>query len=589
MKKITLLCIAVMTFAFSFQAKAQCDYTIELTDAWGDGWNGVSNMDVLVNGAVVLDDIGLAGGSIGSFTFTVNDGDDVTTIFNAAATSGSPDWAQECGFRILDALGNEVFITNYDDFGGPPADVTTGTITASCPACSVPDVSYNVVSNCPVDNGFSIEVVINDIGTASGVTITDDQGTAASAGLSAGTYTYGSYLNATQVVITVTNDSDGTCATSSASLTFGTDCPPVNDDFANALPIACDDNVTGSTVLATLDEATAPGGGGADVDAPNVWYSFDSAVEGAGDITLDLCPSTYDTSLLVYTGTSGNLTFVAGNDDNNAACGGCCQSNLTFQANGTDTYFISIEGYNAGNVGDYDLTVTCVAPTPPPANDLCGNAEPLALTVTTTGTTVGATQTGTQEQPTCDPFGVIADVWYSVDLTLSSNDLNIITAITDTSDQANVAVYPSCVADEASSLGCSEGNGGETLTINALPAGTYFIRVWSDGNAPAPPSSGVERTEGGFTITVDATLSVNSFENANAFTYYPNPVNNELQLRAQKDIQDVAVYNMLGQEVIRTAPNAVESTVDMNGLSQGAYFVQVTIDGVTETVRVVKR
>ncbi|OUS00713.1 hypothetical protein A9Q86_08100 [Flavobacteriales bacterium 33_180_T64] len=590
MKKITFILLAVMTFVFSFSAKAQCDYTIQLSDSWGDGWNGASSVEVLVEGAVVLtlgnSDFG-AGTDSALFTFTVNAGDDVTTVFNVAAADGAPDYAAECGYRIFDALSAEVANVNYG-LAGPPANITTGTITATCPACSVPSSTYNVVSNCPVDDGFSIEVVIADIGTASGVTITDDQGTPASAGLTAGTYSFGSYLNATDVVITVTNDDDGACTTSSSTLTFAAVCPPLNDDFANALPALCGGNYTGDTTNATLDEGTADGGGGADVDAPNVWYSYDSAAEGAGDITLNLCPSAYDTSLLVYTGTSGALTFVAGNDDNNAACGGCCQSSLTFTANGTDTYYIAIEGYNAGSVGVYDMTVTCVAATPPPANDVCASAEALALTVTTAGTTVGATQTGSQEQPTCDLFGVIADVWYSVTVSGGLNDLNIVTVITGDSDQANVAVYTSCSGLQADQLGCSDANGGETLTVTGLVDGTYYVRVWSDGNAPAPPTSS-DRTEGTFNITADATLSVNSLENENAFTYFPNPVKNELQLNAQKEIQNVIVYNMLGQQVVKMTPNTVETAIDMNGLSQGAYFVQVTIGGITETVRIVKK
>ena len=40
---------------------AQCNYTLELNDSYGDGWTG-NSMDVLVNGAVVLDDVTLSGG-----------------------------------------------------------------------------------------------------------------------------------------------------------------------------------------------------------------------------------------------------------------------------------------------------------------------------------------------------------------------------------------------------------------------------------------------------------------------------------------------------------------------------------------------
>ena len=39
-----------------------CDYRVDLYDSFGDGWNGCS-IDVLVDGAVVLDNITLASGS----------------------------------------------------------------------------------------------------------------------------------------------------------------------------------------------------------------------------------------------------------------------------------------------------------------------------------------------------------------------------------------------------------------------------------------------------------------------------------------------------------------------------------------------
>ena len=77
-------------------------------------------------------------------------------------------------------------------------------------------------------------------------------------------------------------------------------------------------------------------------------------------------------------------------------------------------------------------------------------------------------------------------------------------------------------------------------------------------------------------------------ETSALFTYYPNPVNNTLTLNAQKEISNVAVFNMLGQQVIRTAPNAVSNVVDMSNLQSGAYFVQVTIGQAIETVRVIK-
>lgn len=355
--------------------------------------------------------------------------------------------------------------------------------------------------------------------------------------------------------------------------------PPANDDFANAAAVVCDDVVAGSTSLATLDEDDAPDGGGADLDAPNTWYSYDSSSEGAADVTVSLCGSSYDTSILVYTGTSGNLTFVAGNDD---FCG--LQSETTFAADGTQTYYITVTGFSAASTGDYTLSVTCAATTPPPANDECANAEELSIGVQVSGTTVGATQNGGEEQPTCDLFGAIADVWYSV-TTTDVGDLTITTAITGTSDQANVAVYTACGGLQADQIACSDDNGGETVVINDIAAGTYYIRVWSDGAAPRQ----AQLTEGTFDITADFALSNDEFENPTAFSYYPNPVKNTLTLNAQNTIEQVVVFNMLGQEVLRAKPNGLDTELNMSDLTSGAYFVRVVIGDSTKTIRVIKQ
>ena len=73
------------------------------------------------------------------------------------------------------------------------------------------------------------------------------------------------------------------------------------------------------------------------------------------------------------------------------------------------------------------------------------------------------------------------------------------------------------------------------------------------------------------------------------FTYFPNPVNDVLTIKAQKAVEDITVYNMLGQVVKRQAPNTMNCTVDLSTMQSGAYFVQVSIDNTVETVRVLKK
>jgi hypothetical protein len=565
MKKITFLIFAVVLFAFSFKASAQCDYTLEMLDSWGDGWNG-GTMDVLVNGGVVLDDVTLADGTSGTLTFQVNPGDDVTTIFGPGGT-----FPGEITYNIRDVLDNIV------GSGDPVTDILTGTITAACPTCDVPDTSYAVVSNCPVDSNFTIDVTINGIGAAASVTISDDQGTGTQQVLAASvptTINYGAYANSTSVIITVTNDDDGACFVNSSVLTFDTVCPPANDDFANAQALNCNDNVTGSTSAATLDEDDAPDGFGADMDAPNVWFSYTGSGT-AEDITLDLCPSNYDTSLLIYTGTSGNLTLVSGNDDNGAICTSGTRSYLTFPSDGTTTYWIAVEGWNSTSTGDYDLTITCAsACTAAQANQDCANAIGIPVDGSTTAVD-NTCSTLNPIQPGCDSFQSIADVWYSFTAPISGEvDIN---RVLGTATAAHVAVYSGtcgALVDEW----CLAGVDG-VYSVSGLTGGnTYYLQVWNNGSE-----------EGTMNISLsDPTLSI-SAEEANSFEYFPNPVQNKLSINAHSNIEKVEVYNLLGQEVMRMAPNTIESEMDMSSLQTGSYFVKVTINNTIQTIRIIKK
>ncbi|MBC8756451.1 T9SS type A sorting domain-containing protein [Kordia sp. YSTF-M3] len=86
----------------------------------------------------------------------------------------------------------------------------------------------------------------------------------------------------------------------------------------------------------------------------------------------------------------------------------------------------------------------------------------------------------------------------------------------------------------------------------------------------------------------EAILGVEEFENATSLTYYPNPVENILTLNSLSKIQQVRIYNMLGQEVKLHAPNTKEAKIDLSNLQSGTYFAQVTIDDAFKTIRILK-
>jgi hypothetical protein len=69
---------------------------------------------------------------------------------------------------------------------------------------------------------------------------------------------------------------------------------------------------------------------------------------------------------------------------------------------------------------------------------------------------------------------------------------------------------------------------------------------------------------------------------------YPNPVKNTLTIEANSEIQRVAVYNILDQEVLKASPKSSSITLQTNELQKGVYMVTTEINGKLSTSKVVK-
>ena len=75
-------------------------------------------------------------------------------------------------------------------------------------------------------------------------------------------------------------------------------------------------------------------------------------------------------------------------------------------------------------------------------------------------------------------------------------------------------------------------------------------------------------------IQNDTTAGVEDFA-ANAVKMYPNPAKGFVNFTsASNEVLDVAVYDMLGKEVLRA--NAVQSQLNISNLNPGMYFVNMT-------------
>jgi hypothetical protein len=131
-----------------------CEYTISVTDSYGDGWNGAS-IELFANGNSIgsfTNTADAAGGEAQTTSFGINEGDVITSVW----TSGS--WDSETSYSIADSYGNVV--TSAED--GLPLD----DFTATC----IEDVDPTMTASVTVDGSsatFSFEIenfVVGDAG-----------------------------------------------------------------------------------------------------------------------------------------------------------------------------------------------------------------------------------------------------------------------------------------------------------------------------------------------------------------------------------------------------------------------------------------
>ncbi len=75
---------------------------------------------------------------------------------------------------------------------------------------------------------------------------------------------------------------------------------------------------------------------------------------------------------------------------------------------------------------------------------------------------------------------------------------------------------------------------------------------------------------------------------ADLFSVYPNPVQDILNIKSASNVDNVTVYDILGKVVLQEQPAKVSPSIDMSGLTSGAYLVKVTIGNASKTVKILK-
>ena len=153
-------------------------------------------------------------------------------------------------------------------------------------------------------------------------------------------------------------DDDGSCG----------ETDQVNDACAGALELSCGESLLmNNEECANVDDVPGCATSAPQTSTAGLWFTF----EGTGnEVTLTTClPGTnFDTYLSVYEGACGDLTCVAGNDDQSETTDFDDFCPVTFVASTVTlstaeftTYFVLVSGVY-GESGDFEIGLTCVLP-----------------------------------------------------------------------------------------------------------------------------------------------------------------------------------------------------------------------------------
>ncbi len=308
-----------------------------------------------------------------------------------------------------------------------------------------------------------------------------------------------------------------TCATNTRKFTVV--APPANDNCSGAIALTvnpdfnCGATTNGTTVAATQSAETAPTVNAAGTN-DDVWYTF-TATNNIHRITLsNVTGITTDMAMAVYSGNCGALVHVQSSDPDAMTLYGLVPG---------QNYKIRVYTYTATAGSTASFTICVGTPPPPPANDNCSGAIALTVNanyscaVTTSGTTVGATQS-TETAPTVSTAGVDDDVWYTFTAT-NTTQLISLSNITGTVTDMAMAIY----SGSCGSLVHIQSSDPENMPVTGLTVGqTYTIRVYSFSStysdwasfdicvtAPPPPPPN-DNCAGAIALTVNADFNCGS-------------------------------------------------------------------------------
>ena len=419
---------------------------------------------------------------------------------SAEICAGVPPANDLCSNVVPQALsiGNTLNFTGNNSYATFAGDATPGTVLAQYPApntwhafttttCSNVTVSYcgtasgwhNVwkllAVDCPADSTIGASVADTTSCANGNWTFTFNTLAAGTYYLPVPNFGFGQGGGAYNIALSASN-----CA----------GVPPPNDLCSaitpQALVIGNPLTFTGDNSTATFAGDAAPGTVLAQFPAPNTWHAFTTTT--CSDVTVSYCGTASGWSnvwKLLTVDCPADSTIGASASDTTS----CANGNWTFTFNSlaAGTYYLPVPNFGFGQGGGmYSIQVsaaTCAGA--PPANDLCSNAVPQALsignTLTFTGNNTNATFAGDAAPGTVLAQYPAPNTWHAFTTTTCSNVT--VSYCGTASGWSNVwkLLTVDCPAESTIAASASDttscANGNWTFTFNNLAAGTYYLPV----------------------------------------------------------------------------------------------------------------
>ena len=142
-------------------------------------------------------------------------------------------------------------------------------------------------------------------------------------------------------------------------------------------------------------------------------------------------------------------------------------------------------------------------------------------------------------------------------------------------------------------------------TANWVSLGTLTVNQWNSKDIPLTSFTNSVKTDlkqVGFITTAsfgtfymdnlyfwkDPATSVANVETSTV-KCYPSQVTDRFNVKAETEISQVTVRNLLGQSVKSVAVNSNEQSIDLSAVSSGNYFVTVKlVNGQSATQKIIK-